>query len=532
MEPVKQHQNSIVEPCCSGAVLLVGGAAALTRFTRKADGSQVASGAALAGRTVRAARAGVRGDHSGHRYAGRHRRRRTGVHAPDARGVELARNRALKSPGVLEGDREAGLEPVRRRHSSSCPGRRADGRRRTFDEERVGAPGPGVPQVQIPRARRLLPVRNRRDAGAALRARARCLAFLSAADGDRPRFGGLNDAMDFDAIVVGSGISGGWVAKELCERGLKTLVIERGRNVKHRTDYLDFAAPWDVPHRGMVPEDEVAEHYAIQSTVLRVQLRDQAMVGARQRASVLDAGRPALLLDARLSPGRPLDHLGPPDLSHERLRFQRATARTATASTGRFGTPTFRRGTTASRRFAGISGRERRTRAIAGRAVPAADGAQLRRSRVQEAHRRANIPTRRVTVGRCAHLTEPTAEHIALGRGPCQLRSTCERGCGYGAYFSSLSATLPAAQKTGNLTVVTDAIVERLDYDHAKRRVSGVRVIDTNTRQRAVRTRRASCSCARRRSARRRSCSRRNRNIFRRASRTARAPWAATSWIT
>ena len=95
----------------------------------------------------------------------------------------------------------------------------------------------------------------------------------------------------------------------------------------------------------------------------------------------------------------------------------------------------------------------------------------------------ADHPTRRVTVGRCAHLTEPTAEHIALGRGPCQLRSMCERGCGYGAYFSSLSATLPAAQKTGNLTIVTDAIVERLDYDHAKRRISGVRVIDANTRQ-------------------------------------------------
>jgi choline dehydrogenase-like flavoprotein len=92
-------------------------------------------------------------------------------------------------------------------------------------------------------------------------------------------------------------------------------------------------------------------------------------------------------------------------------------------------------------------------------------------------------PTRRITVGRCAHLTEPTQEHIALGRGPCQLRSVCERGCGYGAYFSSLSATLPAARKTGNLTIVTDAIVERLDYDHAKRRVSGVRVIDAKTKQ-------------------------------------------------
>jgi choline dehydrogenase-like flavoprotein len=90
---------------------------------------------------------------------------------------------------------------------------------------------------------------------------------------------------------------------------------------------------------------------------------------------------------------------------------------------------------------------------------------------------------RRVKVGRCAHLTEPTEEHIALGRGPCQLRNVCERGCGYGAYFSSLSATLPAAQKTENLTVVTDAVVERLDYDHAKRRVSGRRGIDGKTEQ-------------------------------------------------
>ena len=75
--------------------------------------------------------------------------------------------------------------------------------------------------------------------------------------------------MDFDAIVVGSGISGGWVAKELCERGLKTLVIERGRNVEHKTDYLDFATPWEVPNRGLVAEDERAEHYAIQSPVTR-----------------------------------------------------------------------------------------------------------------------------------------------------------------------------------------------------------------------------------------------------------------------
>ena len=71
--------------------------------------------------------------------------------------------------------------------------------------------------------------------------------------------------MDFDAIVVGSGISGGWVAKELCERGLKTLLIERGRNVTHREDYSDFATPWQVENRGHVAQDEIAQHYPIQS---------------------------------------------------------------------------------------------------------------------------------------------------------------------------------------------------------------------------------------------------------------------------
>ena len=72
--------------------------------------------------------------------------------------------------------------------------------------------------------------------------------------------------MDFDAIVIGSGISGGWAAKELCERGLRTLLIERGRHVTHKTDYQDFAAPWELANRGQVPEDEARRDYAVQST--------------------------------------------------------------------------------------------------------------------------------------------------------------------------------------------------------------------------------------------------------------------------
>ncbi len=86
-------------------------------------------------------------------------------------------------------------------------------------------------------------------------------------------------------------------------------------------------------------------------------------------------------------------------------------------------------------------------------------------------------------MGRVAHLTVPTQEQLDLGRGQCQYRDHCYRGCSFGAYFSSLSATLPAAERTGNLTIVTDAIVEGLDYDPQTKRVSGVRVIDRNTKR-------------------------------------------------
>jgi choline dehydrogenase-like flavoprotein len=287
--------------------------------------------------------------------------------------------------------------------------------------------------------------------------------------------------MDFDVIVVGSGISGGWVAKELCERGLRTLVIERGRDVKHGSDYLDFVTPWEVPNRGMVPEDEVAEHYAIQSQCY-------AFNSTTRQWWVRDSEHPYSTPD-----GRPYSWLRGYHLGGRSLTWGRQTYRmsdvdfTAHAVDGlgidwpiRYSdiSPWYDR----VERFAGISGANEGLEQLPdGQFLPPMDLNCVEvafKKRVE-----TDNPTRRVTIGRCAHLTEPTAEHIALGRGPCQLRSMCERGCGYGAYFSSLSATLPAARLTKNLTVVTDAIVERLDYDHAKRRISGVRVIDSKTKQ-------------------------------------------------
>ncbi len=287
--------------------------------------------------------------------------------------------------------------------------------------------------------------------------------------------------MIFDAIVVGSGISGGWVAKELCERGLKTLVIERGRHVEHRADYQDLVPPWELPHSGFVPQDEIAEHYPVQSQC-------HAFNSVTKHWWVRDSEHPYVT-----PPDRPFSwirgyHLGGRSLTWGRQSYRLSDVDFDANRRDGHGidwpiryadlSPWYDR----VERFAGISGaNEGLDHLPDGQFLPPLElnCIELEFKRRMEAAR----PSRRVTVGRCANLTEPSAEHSALGRGPCQMRGVCERGCGYGAYFSSLSATLPAARRTGNLTIVTDAIVEQLDYDHARRRVSGVRVIDANTKQ-------------------------------------------------
>jgi len=287
--------------------------------------------------------------------------------------------------------------------------------------------------------------------------------------------------MDFDAIVVGSGITGGWVAKELCERGLKVLMLERGRNVEHKVDYTDFAAPWQIPNRGRVAEDEEAQHYAIQRTC-------RAFNSATRQWWVRDSEHPY-----STPPERPYSWIRGYHLGGRSITWGRQVYRMSDHDFGanlrdghgvdwpiRYAdiSPWYDR----VERFAGVSGSNEGLEQLPDGQFMAPMGLNCLELDFKQKVE-ANHPTRRVTVGRCAHLTEPTSEQLALGRGPCQLRSVCERGCGYGAYFSSLAATLPAAKRTGNLTIVTDAIVEKLDYDHAKRRVSGVRVIDANTKQ-------------------------------------------------
>jgi choline dehydrogenase-like flavoprotein len=287
--------------------------------------------------------------------------------------------------------------------------------------------------------------------------------------------------VDFDAIVVGSGMSGGWVAKELCERGLKTLVIERGGPVAHGTDYNDVLQPWEVENRGMVPEAEIAEHYAIQS-------KCYAFNTATKHWWVKDSDHPYLS-----PPERPFFWIRGYHVGGRSLMWARQTYRwsdidfTANLKDGHGTDWPIRYADIAPwydhvERFAGISGsREGYEQLPDGQFQPAMDMTVVEKE--FKARLEAAYPTRRMTAGRCAHLTAPTDEQIALGRGPCQFRSLCERGCSFGAYFSALSATLPAAQRTNNMTLVTDAIVHSVIHDRKTGRATGVRIIDANTRE-------------------------------------------------
>lgn len=285
----------------------------------------------------------------------------------------------------------------------------------------------------------------------------------------------------FDAIVIGSGMSGGWAAKELTEKGLKTLVIERGHHIEHGADYGDSLAPWEVPNFGMVPEEEADEHYAIQKQCY-------AFSTANKHFWVKDSEHPY-----SVEPGKPFMwirgyHLGGRSLMWARQSYRMSEMDFEANAKDGYGSdwpiryadmaPWYDHVET----FAGISGsRENLPQLPDGQFLPPMEltGAERDfKAKIETAY-----PGRRLIIGRCAHLTEAQPHHEELGRITCQYRSLCERGCSYGSYFSSLSATLPAAERTGNLTVVTDSIAHSLIHDPKTGRVAGVRVIDAKTKQ-------------------------------------------------
>jgi len=290
---------------------------------------------------------------------------------------------------------------------------------------------------------------------------------------------GNPSSTQYDAIVIGSGISGGWAAKELCEAGLKTLVLERGRMVQHLKDYpTATTAPWQLPHRNALPAALKKENPVVS--------RCYAFREATQHFFVKDHEHPYIQ-------EKPFDWIRGYQVGGKSLLWARQTQRW---SDYEFNGPA-RDGFAVDwpiryrdlapwydyvEKFAGISGNKD--------GIPQLpDGEFLPPFQLNavEKHIQTSVSQhyndRQVIIGRCAHLTSPQQIHLDQGRGQCQARNMCDRGCPFGGYFSSNSSTLPWAEKTDNLTIRPHSVVHSIIYDEKTGKASGVRVIDAQTRE-------------------------------------------------
>ena len=278
----------------------------------------------------------------------------------------------------------------------------------------------------------------------------------------------------YDAIVIGSGISGGWAAKELCEKGLKTLVLERGRIVEHVVDYPTMNLdPWDMELRGGLTPEEQEKHYKnIRSGWVG---KDTEHFWADDAANPYTEKKPFLWLRGHQMGGRSL-LWGKQTYRWSDLDFK-ANAKDGNGVDWPIRYKDIKPWYTYVEKFAGISGE-----ALNLPQLPDSHFLPPMEMNCVEKHIKGRIEKefsdRNMIIGRCAHLTQPHN-----GRGQCQNRNRCSRGCPYGAYFSSNAVTLPAANASENLTIRPYSIVQSLVYDEAKEKVTGVRIIDSETNE-------------------------------------------------
>lgn len=286
--------------------------------------------------------------------------------------------------------------------------------------------------------------------------------------------------MAFDAIVIGSGMSGGIAAKELCERGMKTLLLERGNDIDPATDFTDSVMPWDYKNGNMVPEDEVARDYAVQSQCYAFNNTTKHMwVKDSEHPYSTPDGKPFIWIRGYHVGGRSI-MWGRQSYRMSQMDFE------ANAKDGHGCDWPIRYEDLAPwydhvEKFIGVAGtNEGLPQLPDGQFLPGwemNDAEKMFKASVE-----SKFAGRKVIIGRNANLSVAQPHHEALGRGSCQNRSICERGCSFGAMHSTLSSSLPAARNTGNLTLVTDAIVHSIIQDPKTGKATGVRVIDRKTK--------------------------------------------------
>ncbi|MCZ6899004.1 MAG: GMC family oxidoreductase, partial [Bacteroidetes bacterium] len=279
----------------------------------------------------------------------------------------------------------------------------------------------------------------------------------------------------YDAIVVGTGVSGGWAAKELTEKGLKTLVLERGRMVKHIEDYTTaHLNPWELPYGNRLTTEEEKIFHAQKRTGYSPRPADKQWW-------VNDLENPY----TEIKPFAWVRgyHLGGRSITWGRHSYRlsdidfEANAKDGIAVDWPIRYKDLAPWYDYVESFIGVNGQpEGLPQLPDGKYQPPMELNCLEKHVKQKIAE--NFSDRILTSGRTANLTQP--HH---GRGKCQYRDRCIRGCPFGAYFSSLSSTLPAAEQTGNMTIRPFSIVTEVIFDESKNKATGVRVLDAETRE-------------------------------------------------
>ncbi len=295
---------------------------------------------------------------------------------------------------------------------------------------------------------------------------------------------------DFDAIVVGSGMTGGWAAKELTELGLRTLVLEAGRPISPEQDYVEHKPPWEMPFRGLGDRRATAERQAIQShSVSFDELSQVFWTDDVKNPYSTPADRPFYWFRARQVGGKSIIW-GRQVYRWSDLDFE-ANLRDGIAVDWPIRYADIAPWSDHVERFIGVSGQKEGLAHLPdGEFLPpmALNCAEQHvRQRMLERFGRERL----LTIGRVANLT---VAHN--GRAPCHYCGPCHRGCITRSYFSSVNATLPAARATGRLTLRPFSIVKTLVFDGRNNRVTGVRIVDAQTREEREYTGRIVFLCA------------------------------------
>lgn len=284
----------------------------------------------------------------------------------------------------------------------------------------------------------------------------------------------MSEVKQYDAIVIGAGMSGSWAAKELCEKGLKTLLLERGRDVVHLKDYPTAGMfPWDFEHRGQINYDTKKENpvvskcYAFREDTTHFFVKDK---------------------DHDYMQDKPFDWIRGYQVGGKSIMWARQTQRWSDYD---FEGPK-RDGFAVDwpirykdlapwyshvEKFVGICGNKDGLDALPdGDFLPPFDFSCVEEHISKQVKEKYN--DRHFIKGRCAHLTQPQPIHIQQGRVQCQSRTICERGCPFGGYYNANAVTIPWAKKTGNLTLRPHSVVHSIIYDDATKKAIGVKVID------------------------------------------------------